>query len=330
MKIVQNYVTSNPCYWSEGEFSGGKPKGLMLHSVGCAQSDAKVFNRTFNGDVGACVHAFIDANDGTVYQHLPWTRKAWHCAGTGNQTHIGVEMCESTYITYTQGATFVVNNLAKAQTNAKVAYNSAVELFAELCKKFGLNPLTQICSHNEGNKLGIASNHGDPEHYWRQLKLSYTMDGFRQAVKAKMGNMTETVTPATNNTLYRVQCGAFSVKANAENLTKELHTKGYKDAFVVKVNSGISDILYRVQCGAFSVKSNAETLKSKLQKAGYSDAFIISSNSASGTAVTKTVNELAHEVIAGKWGTGDERKRRLNEAGYDYNAVQSAVNALMG
>lgn len=39
--------------------------------------------------------------------------------------------------------------------------------------------------------------------------------------------------------------------------------------------------------------------------------------------------ELALEVISGKWGNGPERKQRLSEAGYDYNAVQSIVNAIL-
>lgn len=43
----------------------------------------------------------------------------------------------------------------------------------------------------------------------------------------------------------------------------------------------------------------------------------------------KTVDELAREVIAGKWGNGSERKRRLTTAGYDAAAVQRQVNALL-
>ena len=39
--------------------------------------------------------------------------------------------------------------------------------------------------------------------------------------------------------------------------------------------------------------------------------------------------QLAKEVIEGKWGNGDERKRRLEAAGYDYNAVQKIVNELV-
>lgn len=43
----------------------------------------------------------------------------------------------------------------------------------------------------------------------------------------------------------------------------------------------------------------------------------------------RTNQQIAYEVLMGKWGNGEERKRRLAEAGYDYNAVQSIVNALV-
>mgnify|MGYP002673583873 FL=1 len=40
----------------------------------------------------------------------------------------------------------------------------------------------------------------------------------------------------------------------------------------------------------------------------------------------KTVDELADEVLAGKWDNGAERERLLTAAGYDYDAVQKRVN----
>lgn len=43
----------------------------------------------------------------------------------------------------------------------------------------------------------------------------------------------------------------------------------------------------------------------------------------------KTVEELAREVIAGKWGNGAERHQRLTAAGYDAATVQKCVNALL-
>lgn len=48
------------------------------------------------------------------------------------------------------------------------------------------------------------------------------------------------------------------------------------------------------------------------------------------TVVKKTVTQLANEVIAGEWGNAPERKKRLTKAGYDYNAVQAAVQRKLG
>lgn len=42
----------------------------------------------------------------------------------------------------------------------------------------------------------------------------------------------------------------------------------------------------------------------------------------------KSVEQIAKEVIQGKWGNGSERSERLHEAGYDYDAVQARVNEL--
>ncbi len=44
----------------------------------------------------------------------------------------------------------------------------------------------------------------------------------------------------------------------------------------------------------------------------------------------KSNEELANEVIRGDWGNGQDRKNRLTNAGYDYNAVQSLVNQKLG
>ncbi len=44
---------------------------------------------------------------------------------------------------------------------------------------------------------------------------------------------------------------------------------------------------------------------------------------------TKTIEELAREVIAGNWGNGEERKNRLEAAGYNYNDVQNRVNEIL-
>lgn len=113
------------------------------------------------------MHAWVgQAADGEVLavQTLPWDHFLWGCGsgskGSYNGTHIQFEICENTAdIKYTTKA-----------------YRAAVELCAELCENFKI-PINKIVSHNEAHKLGYASAHGDPEHWW--LMAGYTMDGFR-------------------------------------------------------------------------------------------------------------------------------------------------------
>lgn len=290
MKLVESFLTKNPCYTAGKKIT---VKGLMLHSVGCPQPRASVFINSWNSPSynNACVHGFIDGNDGTIYQTLPWNHRGWHCAsgskGSGNNTHIGVEMCEPACIRYTSGSNFTCSDLAAARAVAKRTYEAAVELFAYLCKKYGLNPLADgvVISHREGHSRGIASNHGDPEHLWNGLGMGYTMDGFRQAVKAAMGS----AGGSTGAVLYRVrkswkdagsQLGAFEKLENAKALADK--NAGYavfdpSGQQVYPAASGSSGTLYRVrknwsdaasQKGAFRELDNAKRCAD--ENAGYS------------------------------------------------------------
>lgn len=191
MEIIQSILDKNPCYRAGKKIKVG---GLMLHSVGCPQPSAEVFVKKWNNAEAsrACVHAFIDANTGKVYQTLPWEHRAWHCGsginGSGNNTHIGVEMCEPACIKYTGGVGFTCFDTETALAVVKRTYAAAVDLFAFLCRKYELDPLADgvIISHKEGHDRKIASGHADPEHLWSGLGCGYTMQGFREAVKAAM------------------------------------------------------------------------------------------------------------------------------------------------
>ena len=195
MKLVESILNRNSCYTAGKKI---KVTGLMLHSVGCPQPKASAFINSWNNPShnNSCVHGFIDGNDGTVYQTLPWDHRGWHCGsgskGSGNNSHIGVEMCEPACIKYTGGANFTCSDPDTAKAVARRTYEAAVELFAMLCKKFSLDPLADgvVISHSEGCKRGIASNHGDVEHLWSKFGL--TMAQFRKDIKAAMeGSTTE-------------------------------------------------------------------------------------------------------------------------------------------
>ena len=78
---------------------------------------------------------------------------------------------------------------------------------------------------------------------------------------------------------------------------------------------------------------NGQDRKSRLTKAGYDYAKVQAAVNklvkASQLSSEKVINAVAHEVIAGKWGNGQERIDRLKAAGYDSGRVQKRVNELL-
>ena len=282
MKLVESIMTRNPCYTAGRKIT---VKGLMLHSVGCPQPRASAFISSWNSPAHdtSCVHGFIDGNDGTVYQTLPWNHRGWHCGsgskGSGNNTHIGVEMCEPACIRYTAGSNFTCSNLTEAKAVAERTYKAAVELFAMLCKKYGLDPLADgaIISHREGHSRGIASNHGDPEHLWTQLGMGYTMDGFRKAVKAAMGG-------ASSGT-----DGYTKIMGNAVATAEQM--KAYLKAKNPKVPQSVLDMvpLYLSEGKAEGVRGDIAFAQSCLETGNFTffgSAITLSQNNFCGMGVT--------------------------------------------
>lgn len=107
--------------------------------------------------------------------------------------------------------------------------------------------------------------------------------------------------------------------------------QSYMNADTPKPTNTSAKQLYRVrkswsdaksQIGAFASLENAK----KACKSGYS---VFDSNGNVVYPAKKSIDEIAREVIQGKWGNGTERKKNLTNAGYDYNAVQKRVNELM-
>lgn len=203
------------------------PKGVMVHSTGANNPNLRRYvgpddgalgvnkygNHWNRPGVGASVHAFIGKlKDGTVatYQVLPWNYRSGHCAsgknGSGNNTHLSLEICEDGL---EDGAYFAA------------VYREAVELTAMLCKEFNLDPLADgvVIDHAEGYKRGIASNHGDVEHWFR--KHGKTMDDFRNHVAALLPKK-----------IYRVQLGAYRERKYAEAALQKIKAAGFRDAFL--------------------------------------------------------------------------------------------------
>lgn len=246
--------------------------------------------------------------DGRIGMYVEEKDRSWCSSNAANDNRaITIEVASDTKEPYA--------------VNAK-AYAALIDLLVDICKRNGIKELVwstnkaDRVNHKNGCNMTVHRDYAN-----KSCPGTYLYERHAQIaseVNKRLGSTNIKPAPEKpSGSLYRVQTGAFKVKANADAMLAKVKAKGF-DTYMVKVGD-----LYKIQVGAFKVKANAEAMMKKLQAAGFS-AFITTEEGAG-----KSVDELAREVLQGKWGNGAERRRRLEAAGYDYAAVQKKVNQLI-
>lgn len=321
------HATKNGAYTSGRTI---KPDGVVNHSTGCAQPSADVFfGQMNNANAGWGVNYILgdfNKGEGRVLEVLNPTTRPWGCGsgskGSWNNSRVQWEVCEPAGHTYS-GGTMIAYDAAKNKTYFDRMWKLLVALNVYVVKTYGFD-VSHIADHAESYKAGYGTNHCDMGQWLP--KHGKSMNALRAEVKeiinAKVETKKEPAKTSSGGTVYYVQVGAYKVKANAEAQLKKLRKDGYEG--ILK----LSGELYRVQLGAYSIKGNAEAFANMLKTNGYSSC-VTTAGGKTVTATTKTVEEIAKEVIAGKWGNGDARKKAIINAGYDYAEVQKKVNQLL-
>lgn len=117
------------------------------------------------------------------------------------------------------------------------------------------------------------------------------------------------VTPGTSENI-RADASLYEVRvpsAPTAYIECEFHDNPTASKWIVENTGLIGETIARGICDYFGV-----TFREKEQ-----------------AQPAKSVDEVAREVIRGEWGNGSDRRQRLEAAGYDYNAVQDRVNAIL-
>lgn len=267
------------------------------------------------------------------------TRQASSNYGIGSDGRIGLYVdeanrswCTSSKANDQRAITIEVANTVAAHPwpVSDKAYAALIKLCVDICKRNGKSKV--VWFPDKDTALAYEPKAGEmvlTVHRWFAAKACPGDDLFNDhpdivtKVNAQLGATTDT--PATeSSTLYRVQVGAYSVKSNADKQLEKVKAAGF-DTYMVKVGN-----LYKIQVGAFSKKANADAMMKKIKAAGFS-AFITTQQGepVTTTPAKKSNEEIAREVIQGKWGNGADRKKRLTDAGYDYDTIQTLVNKLV-
>ena len=210
--------------------------------------------------------------------------------------------------------------------NDKV-YASLISLCTDICKRNGKKKL--LWFGDKDRTLNYAPKSDEmviTVHRWFANKscpgnwLYARLGDLATKVTTNLGDNTS---PAVDN-LYRVQVGAYKNKANADAQLAHVKAAGF-DTYMVQIGG-----LYKIQVGAYREKTNADSMLKKLKSAGFNAFITTGSGTTASMSTLKSIDEIAREVIRGDWGNGADRRNRLIAAGYDYAAVQTRVNELLG
>lgn len=156
------------------------------------------------------------------------------------------------------------------------ALEATIALCVDICQRNGIKRLNFT-----GDKSGNLTMHkwfaptGCPGPYL-ESKFPYIAEEVNRRLSA------------TEETIYRVQVGAFKTKASAGKLLNKVKQAGF-DTYLVE-----ADDFYKVQVGVFKTKANADALLIKVKASGF-DAFITTKG---GKAVAQ-VAPLADKISIG-------------------------------
>lgn len=284
MDLRKCLLTKNECYKTGKKIT---VKGVMWHSTGANNPNLKRYVQPDDGKLGTnsngnhwnqnrpdgrqvCVHAFIGKDkNGNVctYQTLPWNYRGWHCGGSGNDNYIGFEICEDA--------------LTDKDYFNKV-YKEAVELTAYLCKEYNLDPNGNnvIICHQDGHKLGIASNHSDVYHWFN--KFGKDMADVRKDVAAAMGKTTSSGSTSSSkpSTGSSTSSTSYYKAFNSTSIVDGLKSIGVDSSFANRKKIAAANGISNYE-GTASQNSKLCSLakQGKLKKAGSSSSSSTSSTS---------------------------------------------------
>lgn len=247
-------------------------------------------------------------SDGRVGMYVEEKDRSWCSSNADNDNRaITIECASDTKYPY------AIND---------AVYKTLIELCADICKR---NNIKELKWKADKSLIGQVDKQNMTVHRWFAKK---SCPG--QYIYERLGQIAEEVNKKLKasevTVLYRVQTGAFLNKSYADAMLAKVKAAGFS-TYMVQTGK-----MYRVQVGAYKVRANAEKMAKRLKAAGFNTYITTVSGTPVAASAKKSIDEIAREIVLGKWGNGSDRKNRLIKAGYTQDEIaqiQKKVNELL-
>lgn len=291
---------------------------LSLETLGKVM-ESRQSSATYGIDVNGNIGQYVDE------AYRPWTTSSWEA----DKCAVTIEVSNNTF--------------APNWTISDVSMKALIELCIDICRRNGITRLNYT-----GDKSGNLHMHkwyastACPGPYL-ESKFAYIAE---EVNKRLNGSTTSTPSNPALNDLSNYTDEQLADKV----IVGEFGNGGTRKAALGSRYNAVQAIVNQKLNGSYSAPAPAkksveevakEVIAGKwgngtdrikaLENAGYNYSEVQNkvNQILAGAPYTqaKTVDQLADEVYRGLWGNGEERKQRLTNAGYDYNAVQARVNS---
>lgn len=291
---------------------------LSLETLGKVM-ESRQSSATYGIDVNGNIGQYVDE------AYRPWTSSSWEA----DKCAVTVEVANNTF--------------APNWTISDASMKALIELCVDICKRNGIAKLNYT-----GDKSGNLHMHkwyastACPGPYL-ESKFAY----IAEEVNKRLNGSTNT-TPS--NTASNDLSNYTDVQLADKVIAGEFGNGDTRKTALGSRYNAVQAIVNQKLSGSYSAPAPAKksveevakeviagnwgngTYRMKaLESAGYNYNEVQNkvNQILAGAPYTqaKTVDQIADEVYRGLWGNGEERKQRLTNAGYDYNAVQARVNS---
>lgn len=295
---------------------------LSLETLGRIM-ESRQSSATYGIDVNGNIGRYVDE------AYRPWTSSSWEA----DKCAVTIEVAN--------------NSGAPDWTVSDASMNALIELCADICKRNGIQRLNYT-----GDKSGNLHMHkwyaatACPGPYlgskfpYIAAEVNKILNGSTTTAPSNPATPSNDLSKYTDHQLAEmVIAGKFG---NGDSRKLALGSRySAVQAIVNAILSGstntpsepkksVTDIAKEVIQGLWG---NGTDRMKRLESAGYNynevQNKVNQMLTGNASAPSKSVDQLAREVIQGLWGNGADRKNRITAAGYDYNAVQARVNQMM-
>lgn len=291
---------------------------LSLETLGKVM-ESRQSSATYGIDVNGDIGQYVDE------AYRPWTSSSWDA----DKNAVTIEVANNTF--------------APDWTISDASMKALIELCVDICRRNGITKLNYT-----GDKSGNLHMHkwyaatSCPGPYL-ESKFAHIAE---EVNKRLNGSTTSTPSKPASNDLPnytdeqladKVIAGEFgngdarkTALGSRYNAVQAIVNRKLSGSYVAPAPSkkSVEEVAKEVIAGKWG---NGTDRMKALENAGYNYSEVQNkvNQILAGAPYTraKTVDQLADEVYKGLWGNGEERKQRLTDAGYDYNAVQERVNS---